>query len=364
MNDERQKDPASLQHIECFTAEDLLAYKTGGLPAKKRSIIFHHLNVDKCPRCREIYYLLEPAPQADLPPKISEKMVQRLKGIRPLRRWLSPPTSLEIGQLWTTSPEPKDARGKPIASIEAALPVVIISPGSGEKSYENVIRVIPLSFDTQYHLEGETLLIHEESPLGYPVLLEIFNERPMLAGNLDEYRGMLEPSVVKRVISARERFLEGNIPQADTSYLAWKQKEMELANYLSYPVNMELFSEEKIHNAFEIPLRQYKKAAEVKGIGLDEISPHVLLETQQFCLAVVQKRDQMLLRLSYNEEDQGTPASLMINGETVSMKTEAPLVYEALLGQVDILPTDVEISGKILDFEFDLFIHFTMDQKQ
>jgi len=358
MNNGRDKDPLSSQYDKCFTAAELLGYKIGGLPSEKRSVIFHHLNVEKCERCRAMYSLVEPAPQAKGAVDIKEKMIRRLKKTTPLGRRFASPTFLEVGQIWTTSAEIRDASGKKTANLDTTFPVVIVSGGSGKRRYDNIIRVIPISFDIDYHLEGETLVIDKESPLMYPVLLELFNECPMLAGNLDEYRGMLSPSDIKKLLIARQRFLEGRTTLPDKTYIAWKEREIQYFQYLSFPVNAVLFSDSGAQNILEIPLVDYMKAAEMKGVEFSEISPHMLMDTREFCLALVQARDRVLLRLSYYEDDGGPPEMLTINNDTASMIRAAPCVYEVLLGYVDALSGEIKVAGKVLDSEFQFTIYF------
>ena len=358
MNNGRDKDPLSSQYDKCFTAAELLGYKIGGLPSEKRSVIFHHLNVEKCERCRVMFSLVEPAPHAKGPENLKEKMIQRLKRTAPLGRRFESPASLEVGQIWTTSPEVRDASGRLIRKVNAAFPVVIVSAGSGKRKYDNIIRVIPISFDIDYHLEGETLVIDKESPLMYPVLLELFNECPMLAGNLNEYRGKLSPGDTKRLFLARQRFLEGRTTLPDKTYIAWKEREIQYFQYLSFPVNAVLFSDSGAQNILEIPLVDYMKAAEMKGVEFSEISPHMLMDTREFCLALVQARDRVLLRLSYYEDDGGPPEMLTINNDTASMIRAAPCVYEVLLGYVDALSGEIKVAGKVLDSEFQFTIYF------
>ncbi len=358
MNNTQDKDPLSFQYDNCFTSDELLAYKIGGLEPKKRSLIFHHLNVDRCKRCRVMFSLVEPAPHAKGPENLKEKMIQRLKRTAPLGRRFESPASLEVGQIWTTSPEVRDASGRLIRKVNAAFPVVIVSKGRGNRAFDNIIRVIPISFDTHYHLDGETLLIDQESPLMYPFLLELFNECPMLAGNLDEYRGALSSGDIKRLFLARQRFLEGRTTLPDKTYIAWKEREIQYFQYLSFPVNDALFGDQEGRNVLEIPLNDYRKAAEAEGLELSELSLYTLVDTPEFCLAVVQARDRVLLRLSYYEDDGGPPEMLTINNDTASMIRAAPCVYEVLLGYVDALSGEIKVAGKVLDSEFQCTIYF------
>ena len=358
MNNTQDKDPVSFQYDKCFTSDELLAYKTGGLEPKKRSLIFHHLNVDRCKRCRVMFSLVEPGPHCKGPENLKERMIQRLKRTAPLGRRFESPASLEVGQIWTTSPEVRDASGRLIRKVNAAFPVVIVSAGSGKRRYDNIIRVIPISFDIDYHLEGETLLIDQESPLMYPFLLELFNECPMLAGNLDEYRGALSSGDIKRLFLAKKRFLEGKTSLPHRTYIAWKEREIQSFQYLSFPVNDALFGDQEGQNVIEIPLNDYRKAAEAEGLELSELSLYTLMNTPEFCLAVVQARDRVLLRLSYYKDDGGPPSTLTINNTMVSMVSVAPGLYEVLLGYVGTLTGELKISGEVLDSGFEFTIYF------
>lgn len=346
MKRKRKKDALSLQYSNCYTADELLLYGTGGLPKAKRGKIFHHLNVERCERCRHIFHMLGHGESPDESSHVREEMIQRLKNTRETGRKYATPLKIERGQIWTTTPRPKDAEGKTICSVDVAFPVLLVSSGNGKKVPHNIIRVIPVSFDTDYEFAGETIVL-EHGPLMYPVLLEMFNERPMLAGNLDEYRGSVSSHDLARILDARDQFLEGDGTKPDEEYLAWKEKEIEMAEYLSLPVNAALWQEDDRDQTVDIPVSAYRKAADTSKEELSDISPHVLLETDEIALGIVQIRDRFLLRIVADDTGEKPLPRILVNSRTVSLEKRGPGVYEALLGYGEQMTGTMELQAEI-----------------
>lgn len=355
----RKKDPASSQHQLCYTGEELLQYKSEKLPPEKRSRIFHHLNVEKCERCRRLYFLLKEPDEGTITPGFTPSIMEKIKKRKIAHRTCPVPLRLEKGQIWTTSPEPKNTYGKIVGSAAIGVPVMIIFPGSGEKTLENIIRVVPISCDIEFRLSGESLVLDKTSPLQYPILLEIFNERPMFAGNLGEYRGSISSEDLRRVVALRKRFMDGETLKPDTEYLAWKQKEIELTDYLTFPVNEGIWedapdSAEKLWEDLPVTMKyvaddvepimirleEYRKAADTTGIRLFEIRPHVLMETDDVSILIVQAKDKVLLRLT---SAVSKPEELRINGKFLTMPQTNTGLYEILLGYVNQMPESMEI---------------------
>ncbi|MBW1924974.1 MAG: hypothetical protein JRJ35_16065 [Deltaproteobacteria bacterium] len=354
MKRKRKRDPASLQYAACFTADEMRLYRTGGLPENRRAEIFHHLNVKRCARCREVYALTAPGDavvESDRggPGTVSgrDKMAAAARRYPPVcvRRTGRLPLNLEPGQIWTTTPTPRDIEGRTLPSVGVSPPVLIISAGNGVKTLGNIIRVLPVSFDIEFDFPGETILLGENSPLMYPILLEIFNERPMLAGNLDEYRGAVPPDALALIMEARGRFPPARGPRPDPEFLAWKEREIELTEHLSFPVNEALWEEED--RSVDISVRGYRKAADTSRIELSEVSSHLLLETASFRLAVVQVRDRFLLRFVPTVAPAKGPDRILINGKEVSMTCETPGIYEYFLGPAGRMSGEMEINAEI-----------------
>jgi hypothetical protein len=355
----RKKDPASSQHQLCYTGEELLQYQSEKLPPEQRSRIFHHLNVEKCERCRRLYLSVKEPDKETITPGFAPSIIEKIKKRKIAHRTCPVPMRLEKGQIWTTSPKPKNIYGEIVGSAAMGVPVMIIFPGSGEKSLKNIIRIIPVSCDIEFQLEGESLVIDKTSPLQYPILLEIFNEKPMFAGNLEEYRGSISSEDLMKVIALRKQFMDGETSKPDTKYLAWKQKEIEITDYLTFPVNEGIWedapdSAEKLwedlpatiaHIADEVEpviirLEEYRKAADTTGIRLFEIRPHVLMETDDVSILIVQAKDKVLLRFT---SAVSKPETLRIDGESLTMPQTNPGLYEVLLGYVNQMPESMKI---------------------
>jgi len=225
--------------------------------------------------------------------------------------------------------------------VPFAIPVLIIAAGSGEKNLQNIIRVIPISRDIEYQLKGESLALDNTNPLNHSLLLEIFNERPMLAGNLGKYLGSVSASDLKSTQAVRNQFLTGKIAKPDKDYLDWKQKEIKLTEYLTFPVNAALWEAEHEH---EIELVLFRKAADTLGLELSKIKPHRLMKTDEFSLWIIQKRDEALLRFI---SDKIKPGNIEINAREKTMSREKSGIYQNSLGCVRQLPEYMKIKFSI-----------------
>lgn len=367
----RKRDPASPQYQFCYTSDELLEYRSGKLPPEIRSKVFHHLNVEKCERCRELILSIKKPVGETTPVKRSRSILDKLMKKRDI--YVPPQTPLKLtkGQIWTTLPEARNTHGKVIGSAPIATPVLVFWPGNGQKKLNNIIRVIPISIDIEFQLKGESLVIQESSPLGYPILIKIFDEKPMLAGNLGEYRGEVSQEDLAQVKSLREEFLDGKTSKSDKDYLVWKRKEMELTKYLCFPVNEAVWEEEveietqkHLRDAdlarkiilttmiVVVVLHRYRKAADTSGIELSEIKPHVLMETDEFSLSIIQKRDQVLLR---HVSDTIEPQDLRVDGKAKAMARKGLGTFELVLGEVDVVPESSELQitlqGEHLTFQ-------------
>ena len=343
MKKHRNKDAASSQLQFCFTGDELLRYRTGKIPSELRSRIFNHLNIEKCRRCRALYVAVQEPPIDGAPAKRNTRMIEKLQREMGKHRAQPVPLRLAKFQIWTTSPEPKNHRGEVVASIPMAVPVLIISAGNKERTLENIIRVLPLSNDTDFHLEGETLVIAENSPLKYPFLVEIFNESPMLAGNLGEYRGVVSQTQSAEILLWRDRYLDDVTIKPDQPYREWKRKELALTRYLALPVNegiWELPTHDAIVDVFLVP---YRRAANAGGMDLSELRPHILVSEDRFTLAIVQKGDRVLLRFL---SDALIP-EIFIDDNEIGMDKKMDGLFEAVIGYTPEMPETIKIKAVI-----------------
>ncbi|MEA3360708.1 MAG: hypothetical protein U9R17_15060 [Thermodesulfobacteriota bacterium] len=347
-----ERDPASSQYQFCYTGDELLQYRSGKVTREKRSQIFFHLNVEKCERCRELFHSLKEPAEVSMPSRIPVAVLEKLTRKKDTPVIHVTPSNLKEGQIWTTAPDPKNTHGEIVSTITIGIPVLIISAGSGERDLKNIIRVIPISLDVDYHFGGYSLVLNETSPLKFPTLLEIFNERPMLAGNLGEYRGSLSDKDIFRVKEARKAHQNEEISSPGKEILEWMQKEIKLTEYLTFPVNEGLWEEEIDEEGIEIILYPYRKAADTSGVELSEIKTHMLMETDKFSLFIIQKRDHVLLRYV---SDTIEPQNVRVDGESKVMKEIGSGLFELLLGEVNMVSESSElkitINGEQLTFQ-------------
>ena len=349
MKKRRRKNPASAQRVFCYTGSEIKAYLNSKLPPEKRSRIYHHLAVEKCRQCNGLYDSLkmaQPGPaEKSLVPEFARIYAERLKQ-QPEILQLKPVTNkLAAGQIWTTKLNPRNAGGDEVCSVPFGRAVLIIWPNTGDKQLLNIIRVLPISKDTEFQWPGESLVLDPANPLKNPdpALFEIFNEQPMLAGNLDEYLGAVSETDFKKILAVRDAFWDGETKKPDKDYLQWKSKEIELTRYLSAPVNESLWTDEETYEKKPaIPVYPYRKAAATEPIELEDVHPYEILTAKDFRVLTVQINDRVFLRFS---SDSLQPENLRIDGKRKKwQKTQISGVYEArLFSSVDI-PSSLEIS--------------------
>jgi len=352
MDKNRNKHFASSQNVFCYTGEELNQYISGDISKDLRIKICHHLNVEKCERCRELFSILpgKHSVEEKIEPFFDEKRVDEIqKSIadnNSLPEFIQPKDKIAKGQIWTTSTAPKNMNGQQLETVPIGIPVLIIESGDSTKKLSNLIRVIPISFDKEFQKEGESIIISDSNPLNISILLEIFNERPMLAGNLIRFRGFLQKEDLEKVFEIRQIFKEMASPKeygSDSQYIQWKKKEFKLAEYLSFPVNDSLWEEN-----IEVQLKEYYKAADTDFTHkTDDLC--ILEETADYNFKIIQKEDQIILRFS---SDDIEPMAILINGESVNFENNFPGDYEVLIGNAESLSGPIEITLKLEDESF------------
>ncbi|MGD9733140.1 MAG: hypothetical protein AB7U45_13250 [Desulfamplus sp.] len=406
---EYKKNPASLQNRFCYTGEEIKQYINGtSLPARRAQIALH-LNIEKCSRCRQLFTLTSRSNYEEVVAKkevaysgneelqsteytpAEKKIFERIKNRKKNERLQPVPFNIknrvEKGQIWTTSPKPKNIQGQQLETVEAAVPVLIVDNGNGDKKLSNIIRVMPLSFDTDFHKEGETFCFDLSSgefaylnPLGYPFLVEIFNERPMLAGNLSGFRNVVSKADMDTIdgllkqyrygedtnrigdnfAKGKDALNRGRDENNTDSYLdisaqerlqqikAWQQRERELCEYLTLPANESLQYEEDI----AIKVSEYKRAAD--GSGLSRIEEkQILIDNDDYRFVVIQKQEKIILRF---DSSTVKPDSILIDGNAAEIKMSDYGEYDVEIGNARYLPEKITVI-LILDedsFEFQL----------
>lgn len=313
-----RKSPGSWQHQLCPAPEEIREYKYGHLDPARRAAVGLHLR--HCRVCMEIFkaphawHQDEPEPAENMRLKADiEKKFRHRK-----RRSIRPPDPLHLkrGQVWTVAPPPP---GTTLTSGEQpymGTPVVIMDPGDRKRKRENKIRCMPLSSDIAFHLPSESLVIQEaDSPLGYPVLVEAFNERPMQASDLHRYQGDLKPEVLDTLEQIKDSMWSLDPVQeaaAPPEYQAWKRLEIEMAAYLSAPVNEALWAEEDDQEK-KVWLHPVRLAAD-SGISLQEIHPTLLWQDERLAAGIVQSRDRVYLKVVWG---QASPGPVKVDGRSL-----------------------------------------------
>ncbi len=198
---------------------------------------------------------------------------------------------MEKGQIWTTSPRPKNIQGQQLATVELGVPVLIVDHGNRDKKLANIIRVMPLSFDIGFHKEGDTACFDASGPLGSPFLVEIFNECPMLAGNLGRYRNFMPETDMEKIEVLLKQYRYGedstdeqeqenaeeqkqekeeeqeqkNEEDSDAELKAWQKREITLCEYLTFPVNESILDVDE--NVDENLNKRYSRPILFSGCG-------------------------------------------------------------------------------------------------
>ena len=387
MNERYQKDPASSQNLFCFTGEELRECKYESIDPDKRSRIFKHLK--ECRPCRELYRAVSKTVEDSTLPFQSELWGELLKEKDIFPKQHPEPLYLESGQIWTTRSQILNFSGIKIGDVPMGIPVLVISPNTKEKKPQNEIRIFPISTDINYQHDGESLVLDKSNPLGYPILIEMFNERPMLAGNLAEYRGAVSRKDLNKIIKERKRISEKKPIIKNKVYLAWKKKEIELAEYLTFPVNESLWEEEAEFLDEEAAIRSElsRKASDLFDTDFPKIEPYIINEiykttillqpsartsetnaagsipkahqlkvTDEYDFAIVQDRDQVFLRFI---SQKLKPEKLAISGKDTEMTYIGFDTYQTLLGYVKDMPAEMEIMLTIQGESFPFHLQFT-----
>ena len=362
----RKKDLASLQNLFCYTGEELVKYENNDLLPELRVKIFHHLNIEKCERCRALYELTTGHKEIsissdfdlnDIAENNNRKILEKLKQKKGKKNRTIPilfKEEIKPGQIWTTSPEPVNMAGFATETVLTGIPVLIIETESKEKVSENIIRVLPLSVDIDFYNKYESFILDKNSPLGYPTLVEIFNERPMLASNLTEYRGFVPDKEMKKIIIDAQLFKESILSETceckDADYLQWKQKEFQLTQYLTSPVNESLWGD-----IYEVNIIPVKAAADTATDKLPDLEISPILETQSFSIYVVQKKDVLFLRFVSKTEKID---KAVINNVKADILTEALGYYRMDIAYIDEVPELTDVVLTIDNREYSLSLKF------
>ncbi|MGV8080951.1 MAG: hypothetical protein AB2L22_12955 [Syntrophales bacterium] len=355
-------------NLYCITTEDLWRYKTTRLDQRERVNIFEHLQY--CARCRSIFNSLKTDKSLSkfLFDESAGDDAERRETIKP-RTIFSVPIRLAFGQIWTTIARPMDSEGREALCADMSSPVLLLWPGSGKKDLKNIIRVIPISLDVDFAVKGEDVILTNKSPLKYKVVLTVWNESPMLAGNLGEYRGTLSDENLHEIRNVRNGLLSDKKKRRryDTDLKEWRRLEMLRTAYLSVPVFISLKQDADIQldrdDTFKyervpvtLDIYSYQVAADAKGIGIGELHRTKLpVKSKKYSASIIQRRNELLLRIKLKKEK---PISIYVKGEEVKELIHSKgLIHEFDIGNVESVREETEIRVIHSDEEHYYIIH-------
>ena len=388
MKIKKKNSPFSQQLQSCFTAEELWQYRYGQAEPALRQVVQAHLTQDRCKSCTEIFMTLPPEPmQTDIPNSLSaggQRLLKKWAGKTSAIKFEEHPATLTAGQIWSTKACLSMSDFKPEWDVPIGGPVMIIHPGEDIKN--RVIRVLSISTDILYARPPASLMISDATLPADPMLVEIFNERPMLAEHLDRYLGQIGESDFMAVCDARNAYINmtDDGEPTDPEYDKWIKNEIRLAEHLSTPateiLESDIWDEEVIQppgptlepppwdkkviqppgpspepphmeestasaiSPWMIPVLMiepfYMHAQGTESAQTLPPEPLILLEQPEFQLGLVQKQDRIVLRLITLDP---TSVLIQIDGTAVEFLPASGDVQEAAIGYALNMPDQMEI---------------------
>ncbi len=352
----------------CISDEDIAEYKFGKPEPEKRKRIFNHLNLDKCPDCLLRFKDMrippvaptddqdDDAPLSPVAMKYVERLKQKFKRPKPPE---IPRAKVARGEIWRTSAHVRGAGGQNIGSTPMAYPVLVVDPGDGRKRLDNTIRVMPVSteiFRANFPLAPE--IGPSESHLPFSFIVEVFNEKPMLAGNLVDRLGGLDEHELAFVLQARKAEAETEEktePPRDSGYVAWIERELAAAEYLARPVYDLIWGGEDDEPMVLSPL---KKAAAGPSGALEDMRPRFLLESENTTIVLLQKKGRVWLRFSSKSE---TLEAVKIDDRRVDFEDMRLGDIQAELFRVEDMPESLKIKLETSEETYTYHVPFSVE---
>jgi hypothetical protein len=188
----------------CPSALDLLEYVRDSSTA---SDVSGHLR--ECPSCTETSKILESERKAFesrdgfrllVPADVRSVSATRAAHFRNLME-LHAPRRLQAGQIWATTPQGDSAEGESVAA--AMVPRLVIVIGTEFEITDErhpAVAALPVSLDLAYQADRDLLVPEAVSPLGYPFMVETWNDVAMLRSQLTRYLGLLPERLTQFVL--------------------------------------------------------------------------------------------------------------------------------------------------------------------
>jgi hypothetical protein len=201
------------------------------------------------------------------------------------------------GEIWSTRAKPVRLKG--VASMENDTPcLVLLLDLEGEVLlYEGVkyrkILVAPISTNIEMATEWDFVIKQEESPLGYPFMIEMWNKVTMLAENLQKGLAKFDESFFEHILRLSQAETEGLFDESrfgpeffrnnvgegkaemGNEIYHFQRREMEEVEYLLQPVKAlsELANRENVNK--EIILDKLKaRIGTSSDVDRNEIIPN------------------------------------------------------------------------------------------
>ncbi len=186
----------------CPKRADLLRYVQNRLSGPEANQIRNH--VDNCPICMQtLEHLLnfaesvQPHEQSGSPDQVIPEDLKNMFAERSLQfqqlLHLARPEKYRFGQIWTTKLWDGDQSGR--SQENDALPrIIVLLEDESDSSVlgEPFLVAAPISVDIAYRSSYDLVVFEQESPLGYPFMIEVWNPVTPLRSQLVRYLGTLQ----------------------------------------------------------------------------------------------------------------------------------------------------------------------------
>ncbi len=330
----------------CPKRADLLRYAQNCLSGSEANQIRSHLN--NCPICAEAleqFLNCAGSTQPDtggsstnqmIPEDLKRMFAQRSQQFQQLLH-LTRPEKYQFGQIWTTQLWDEDQRGSSQENNVSPRIIVLLENESDTPVQGELFLVAaPISVDIAYQSSYDLLVFEQESPLGYPFMIEVWNSVSPLHSQLVRYLGTLQQPLkgflglvyqahlgVPVDLGEAVQHLGPAILQPDDPRVHFQEQEIEECDYLRRP------------------LLELLKRAETKTLEADPPRPVILFQTKlpvkhgqpplpqqkaSLTLAAAEPRTQILSHYIYTQSADGEIMAKIIR----KLKTGLHLFWERL----------------------------------
>lgn len=240
----------------CPTSTDLLQFAQNHLPELDMNQIRNHVN--SCSTCTQALESLHFAGSAQAPADGSSNQVspEDLKGLfashaarfQQLLQFAQPEQG-RFGQIWTTKPWSVVQRSNPEEDLPLRIIVLLEDESDTSVLNERFLTAAPISLDIAYQSNYDLMVSEQESPLGYPFMVEPWNPVSPLRAQLERCLGTLQQPVKRFLglvyqaslgmsvdLSEVLQFLGPAILHPDDPRVPFQEQEREACDYLRQPL--------------------------------------------------------------------------------------------------------------------------------